>query len=122
VLDCCADNVTDNYHYLHLMGYVRNVKGMTTELFSAKKSRLLASLVGVMIASTVLTAAMPAYLPFSQGDTIAGPILLFPITWVVLFLFSLITTSIARVWTVLGVITLSHAAIIYFALNSMGAQ
>jgi len=91
---------------------------MYTPLFSAKKSRLLAAIFGVLVTSTLITAALPAYLPLSQGDTIAGPILLFPFTWVALFLFSLITTSIWRVWGGLGLLSLSHGLVIYFALSS----
>ncbi len=91
---------------------------MEATLFSAKGSRLFAATIGVLIASTVLTAAMPAYLPFSLGDTIAGPILLFPFTWVTLFFFTMISSSIWRVWLGLGLLTGSHALIIYFALNA----
>jgi len=91
---------------------------MYTPLFSAKKSRLLAAIFGVLVTSTLITAALPAYLPLSQGDTIAGPILLFPFTWVALFLFSLINTSIWRVWGGLGLLSLSHGLVIYFALSS----
>jgi len=91
---------------------------MDTPLFSAKKSRLLAATLGVLLTSTLVTAALPAYLPFSQGDTIAGPILLFPFTWVALFLFSLITTSIQRVWGGLSLLSLSHGLIIFLALSS----
>jgi len=92
---------------------------MTTKtLFSAPKARLLAATLGVFITSTIVTAALPAYLPFEQGDRIAGPILMFPFTWAALLFYSLISPSIRRVWTVLTGIALSHALIIYFALQT----
>lgn len=91
---------------------------MDSNLFTSRASRIFAAIIGVLVTSTILTAAMPAYLPFAQGDTIAGPILLFPLTWVALFLFSLITTNIWRVWGMLGLLSLSHALIIYFALTA----
>ncbi len=90
---------------------------MTSSLFSARKSRLFACTFGALAISTILTAAMPAYLPFDQGDSIAGPILLFPFTWLALFLFSLITSNIWHVWSGLAVLGSSHALIIYLAIN-----
>lgn len=82
-------------------------------LFSAPKSRLLACTLGVLIASTLVTAGSATYLPFNEIDRIGVPILLFPITWIILFLLATMTRSIWRVWGVLLVLTLIHAGLIY---------
>lgn len=82
-------------------------------LFSAPKNRLFACIIGVLIASTVITAGAATYLPFNEIDRIGVPILLFPITWTALFVFAVMARSILRVWGVLILLTLVHAGLIY---------
>ena len=55
-------------------------------IFSSPFIRTLTSVVACLLVSIVITAAMPAYLPFNQGDRIAGPTLMFPFIWLALFL------------------------------------
>lgn len=111
---------TNENHYLYQYCF-RNqaIEGITMKqpLFQPLVSRLLAATLGTVVASTVFTAALPAYLPFSQGDSIAGPILLFPFIWVALFLFTLVTNNIGKVWGGLGALTASHLLIIYLVLQ-----
>ena len=82
-------------------------------LFSAPKSRLLACTLGVLIASTLVTAGSATYLPFNEIDRIGVPILLFPITWTVLFLLAVMDSKIWRVWGWLLVPALIHIGLIY---------
>ena len=85
----------------------------TAALFSYPKNRLLACTLGVLIASTVVTAGSATYLPFNEIDRIGVPILLFPITWIILFLLATMTRNIWQVWGVLLMLTLIHAGLIY---------
>lgn len=85
----------------------------TAVLFSAPKNRLFACILGALIASTVITAGAATYLPFNEIDRIGVPILLFPITWALLFLFAAMSRRMLRVWAVLAVLTLVHAGLIY---------
>ncbi len=85
----------------------------TAALFTSPKNRLFASIIGVLIASTLITAGAATYLPFNEIDRIGVPILLFPITWTLLFIFAVMSKSMWKVWAVLGVLTLVHAGLIY---------
>lgn len=85
----------------------------TTNLFSAPKSRLLACIAGALLAATLMTAGAATYLPFNEIDRIGVPILLFPVTWTLLFLFSAMSRSIWKVWLGLGLLCLVHAGLIY---------
>ena len=58
----------------------------TERLFPSPKSRVLAATIGVLLAAVIITAAMPVYLPLPQASRVAMPIVLFPITWLLLFL------------------------------------
>ena len=85
----------------------------TALLFSSPKTRLFVCIIGVLIASTVITAGAATYLPFNEIDRIGVPILLFPITWTVLFLFATMSQSMWKVWGLLTVLTLVHVGLIY---------
>lgn len=82
-------------------------------LFSSPKSRLFACIIGVLVASTVITAGAATYLPFNEIDRIGVPILLFPITWTLLFIFAVMSQSLWKVWAWLSVLTLVHVGLIY---------
>lgn len=85
----------------------------TTVLFSAPKSRLLACIAGALLAATLITAGAATYLPFNDIDRIGVPILVFPVTWTLLFLFCAMTQSIWKVWLGLGLLCLIHVGFIY---------
>jgi len=86
-------------------------------LFSSPFVRTLTVVVACLFVSVVMTAAMPVYLPFNQGDRIAGPTLLFPFVWLSLFLYSAMCRSIKRVWGVLALLLVSHSLLIIWALK-----
>ncbi len=86
-------------------------------LFSSPLVRTFTVVVACLLVSVVMTAAMPVYLPFSQGDRIAGPTLLFPFVWLSLFLYSAMCESIKRVWGVLVLLLISHGLLIVWALK-----
>lgn len=88
-----------------------------TPLFSAPRSRSLAVILGALVAAVVTTAGMPTYLPLVQTDSIGIPIVLFPLTWLLLFLFCAMSKSVTRVWLLLAVLTFVHAFLIYRALS-----
>ncbi|MAZ87286.1 MAG: hypothetical protein CL693_06545 [Cellvibrionaceae bacterium] len=91
---------------------------MTKEpLFSSPLVRTLTAVVGCLLVSVVMTAAMPAYLPFNQGDRIAGPTLLFPFVWLAQFFYTAMSRSIKRVWGVLVLLLISHGLLIVWALR-----
>lgn len=85
----------------------------TPTLFSAPKTRLLACIIGVLITATLITAGGATYLPFNEIDRIGVPILLFPVTWTLLFLFAAMARSVWRVWAALSLVSLVHAGLIY---------
>ena len=82
-------------------------------LFSSPKNRLFACIIGAFIAAIVVTAGAATYLPFNEIDRIGVPILLFPITWTLLFIFAVMSQSMWKVWAWLSVLTLVHAGLIY---------
>lgn len=82
-------------------------------LFSAPKTRLLACILGVLVTATLITAGGATYLPFNEIDRIGVPILLFPVIWSLLFLYSAMANSLWRVWAVLSVLSVVHAGLIY---------
>jgi len=85
-------------------------------LFSHSFLRVLTAVLGCLLVSVVIVAAMPTYLPFELGNRIAGPSLLFPFLWLALFLYSVIASSLLRVWSLLGVLLVSHIGLIVWAL------
>lgn len=82
-------------------------------VFTAPKNRLVACIVGAFVASLIVTAGAAIYLPFNEIDRIGVPILLFPVTWTLLFLFAVMVRSMWRVWAVLMLLSLVHAGLIY---------
>lgn len=87
-----------------------------TPLFSSPITRTLTAVLASLLISVVITAAMPSYLPFNQGDRIAGPTLLFPFIWLLLFLYSVMANSLLRVWSVFALLLISHLGLIAYAL------
>ncbi|MEL7536474.1 MAG: hypothetical protein AAFZ58_11200 [Pseudomonadota bacterium] len=87
-------------------------------LFPAPRSRVAGATLGVLVAAVVMTAAMPAYLPFGQANSIVLPIIFFPVTWLLLFLWTLFAKRMLLVWASLVVLTVVNALII---ANQTGA-
>ena len=88
-------------------------------LFPAPKSRTLAATLGVLVTAVLMTAAMPAYLPIGLANSIVLPIVLFPVTWLLLFLWVLFDRSMIRAWLVLVGLALGHAALIALGLGAL---
>lgn len=86
-------------------------------LFGAPKRRAFASTLLVLVVAILVTAGAPLYLPFIQSDSIGVPILLFPVTWFLLFYFSAMAKSIGLVYAVLLVLGIGH---FYLIANSLG--
>lgn len=87
------------------------------KIFTAVKQRILAATLGVLLVSTLLVAAMPAYLPLGTTDSIGLPIMLFPFFWVGLFFYCFLAKSVWRVWGVLALTSLVHVYVIYSQLS-----
>lgn len=79
--------------------------------------RVLTAIFGALITSVFITTAAPLYLPFQETDNIGVAILMFPMTWVILFIYSVLAKNIQLVIALFTVCTLIHAWIIYVALN-----
>ena len=62
---------------------------------------------------------MPAYLPASEANSVVLPIVLFPVTWLLLFLWVLFESRMWRAWSVLAVLTIAHAAMIAVGLGAI---
>ena len=86
-------------------------------LFTSHVARSIAATLGAIVAAVIVTAGMPTYLPLSQTDSIGLPILLFPLTWFFLFLFSALCKNVWHAWLLIAVLTLSHAGLIAVSLS-----
>lgn len=71
------------------------------QLFGSPRSRVTAATLGVLLTAILVTAAMPAWLPLSDANRIVMPILLFPITWLLLLFWVLFAKSMLKTWAVL---------------------
>ena len=85
-------------------------------LFANPVSRVVAATAGVLVVATLVTAGAAAYLPLSASDRIAVPVIVFPITWVVLFLYALMADSVRSVWLLLGALFTVHVAFVAYLL------
>ena len=81
-------------------------------LFPAPRSRAVAVTLGVLLVSVLVTAAMPRLMPFNEANSIVLPIILFPLTWLVLFLWTCFDRSIWRAWAVLLALALLSVLLI----------
>lgn len=79
--------------------------------------RATTAILGPLVTAIVVTTAAPLYLPFHETDNIGVAILLFPVTWVILFIYSVLAKNIKLVMALFTILTLCHAVMIYFALN-----
>lgn len=86
------------------------------QLFSSPKLRLLACLLGAFIAATLVTAGAGTYLPINEIDRIGVPILLFPVTWTLLFLYAAMAKKLWHAWLLFLLLSLIHIAFIYLHL------
>ena len=88
-------------------------------LFAAPRSRLIAATVGVLLAATLITAAMPAWLPLSEANSLVLPIVLFPVTWLLLFFWVLFAKSMLRTWIVLVLVVAANLALIATSVGAL---
>ena len=88
-------------------------------LFTRPISRVSAATVGVLITAIVMTAGMPVYLPISDANSVVLPIVSFPVTWLLLFLWVCFARRMWRVWSALIVLTAAHAALIAGGLGAI---
>ncbi|UTF60604.1 hypothetical protein [Gilvimarinus sp. DA14] len=85
----------------------------SARLFSSPKLRLLACLLGALIAATLITAGAGIYLPMNEIDRIGVPILLFPVTWTLLFLYAAMVKKLWHAWLLFILLSLVHVGLIY---------
>ena len=81
-------------------------------LFTRPISRVLAATVGVLLTAVVVTTAMPSYLPVGQANSVVMPIILFPVTWLLLFFWVLFESRMWRAWAGLVVLFVAHLGLI----------
>lgn len=62
---------------------------------------------------------MPVYLPLNEANKIVLPIILFPVTWLVLFLWVLFERRMWRAWVALIGLAAVHVAIIASGLGAI---
>ena len=89
------------------------------QLFGAPKSRVVAATIGVLLAATLITAAMPAWLPFDQANNIVMPIVFFPVTWLMLFFWVLFARNMLRMWAILVVLMIGNAALVAATVGAL---
>ncbi|MEO1081153.1 MAG: hypothetical protein AAFY29_16455 [Pseudomonadota bacterium] len=81
-------------------------------LFSRPLGRSLAATLGVLLTAVLTTAGMAAYLPLNQANQVVLPIILFPVTWLVLFLWVLLDQRLWRPLLGLLVLSVGHLLLI----------
>ena len=86
-------------------------------LFTRPVARALACTLGVLLTAVLVTTAMPSYLPVERANSVVMPIVLFPVTWLALFLWVLFERRVWLAWLVLLLVSGASAAI---ALNEVG--
>lgn len=89
--------------------------------FNAFKNRTFLAIIFTLITSVIMIPGMATYLPFHQNDAVGIPILMFPLIWTALFIYSYMARSVKQVWLVLSALTLIHVVCIYLALTGNGA-
>ncbi|MEM7501586.1 MAG: hypothetical protein AAF417_06060 [Pseudomonadota bacterium] len=82
------------------------------QVFSAPKSRAAAATLGVLLGAILVTAGMPAWLPFSDANRIVMPIVLFPVTWLLLLFWVSFAKSMLRTWIGLAIIMAGNVVLI----------
>ncbi|MEM9102156.1 MAG: hypothetical protein AAGB12_07515 [Pseudomonadota bacterium] len=87
-----------------------------TNLFNYPKARIFAGVILTLVTTTILIPGMTTYLPLKLADQIAVPILLFPLIWTALFIYSFTAKRVSHVFIVLSVLSISHAYLAYSAL------
>lgn len=81
-------------------------------LFTRPVSRTFAATLGALVAAVVVTTGMAAYLPFGQANSVVLPIILFPVTWLCLFLWALFDGNLWRVWGGFFILAVAHIGVI----------
>lgn len=89
------------------------------QLFTRPISRTLAASLGVLVTAVVMTAGMASYLPLSQANQVVLPIILFPITWLCLFLWALLDQKMWRTWVGLAVLSTGHLLLILMSIGKL---
>lgn len=86
-------------------------------VFNNAKSRNFAGILMALITSVIVIPGMTTYLPFSIGDQIAVPILIFPFIWLGLFLYSYLAEKSWHAWALMSFLAISHAGLSFLALT-----
>ncbi|MEO1204505.1 MAG: DUF3649 domain-containing protein [Pseudomonadota bacterium] len=81
-------------------------------LFSHPVSRVIAATIGVLLTAVLVTTAMPSYLPLEQANSVVMPIILFPVTWLLLLLWVLFEQKLWRAWVGLVLLSALHLGLI----------
>ncbi len=84
-----------------------------SRLFSAPILRVLACTIGALLTATLITSGASLYIPLNEIDRIGLPILLFPITWIILLIASVLVMSIWRLWAIILTLVLIHGGLIF---------
>lgn len=85
--------------------------------FTAIKSRNIAGILMAFVTCIILIPGMTTYLPFSETDQIATPILLFPFIWTALCIYCYLAEKAWKPWALMIALSLSHGALSYLALT-----
>ncbi len=75
------------------------------------------AIVLALVTATVMIPGMTVYLPFALEQQILLPILLFPLIWSGLFIYSYMAEKAWQPMVLMTLLTLSHAALSYWALT-----
>lgn len=92
---------------------------MESPLFSRPVNRSVAAILGAFVVSLLVTVSMPVYLPIGLANGIAVPIILFPATWLLLFLWAIFQPNLWKVWGGYLLVSLIHLLIVFFHFKTV---
>lgn len=78
--------------------------------------RHIAACLMALLTATITIPGMTTYLTASAADQIIVPILLFPLIWLGLFMYSYLAKQAYRPWLLMLLLILSHAWLSYSAI------
>ena len=85
--------------------------------FTATRWRHFNACVLTLIAAVVMIPGMTTYIPFQESEQIVLPIMLFPIIWPILFIYSYMAEKAWHPFVLMMLVIITHALFSYFALT-----
>ena len=112
----------NNCYHLHMMFCIClgkfNERIMNNKkTFTATRRRHLIACVLALITAVIMIPGMTTYLPFQMNEQILLPILLFPVIWTALFIYSYLAQKVWQPFVVMIALCVLHGLLSFWALT-----